>query len=131
MIQNFSSIHIDNDSVKVDISFDDLALRVNEAQKWLDHKVFEDTVPYIPMDTGNMTESARRASLPLEGTGEVVVGDTPYAKYQYNGISRFTGLPLNYQKIHHPLATDHWFEASLRDHEKAWVEGVKNIIYGR
>lgn len=131
MTQSFDNVHIDNDSVRIDISFDDLATRINDAQKWLDQQIFQDTIPYIPMDTGRMTNDAMNANSPIEGGGQVIMGNTPYAWYQYEGKSRFTGMPLNYQKIHHPYATDHWFEASKKDHEQAWVEGVRNIIYGR
>lgn len=127
----FNGIHIDNDSVKVDISFEALASKIDYAQKWLDIQVFEDTVPYIPMDTGAMTENARQANMALAGSGEVVIGKADYAWYQYNGISRFTGNPLQYQTIHHPYAQHHWFEASKRDNEQKWYEGVKNIIYER
>lgn len=127
----FNGIHIDNDAIRADISFDELADRVNEAQKWLDHQIFQDTIPYIPMDTGNMTERATQANIGTEGGGIVILGNTPYAWYQWNGISRFTGNPLHYQTTHHPLATHHWFEAARRDNEQKWVEGVRNIIYGR
>lgn len=131
MTQRFDDIHIDNGSVKVDISFEELSNRINEAQKWLDMRVFEDTIPYIPMDTGAMTENSRQMNIGNEGTGKVVVGKAPYAWYQWNGISRFTGNPLHYQTVHHPYAQHHWFTASKRDHEQMWYEGVKNIIYGR
>ena len=131
MIEQFDSIHIDNGSVKIDISFDELSQRVHDAQKWLDQQVFQDTIPYIPMDTGNMTERARQANVGNEGTGKVVMGNTVYAWYQWRGISRFSGNPLHYQTIHHPYAQKEWFHAAKKDFEQKWIEGVRNRIYGR
>lgn len=37
-----------------------------------------------------------------------VTYDSPYAHYQWEGISRFSGNPLNYSKEQNPLATSHW-----------------------
>jgi len=127
----FDSIHIDNGTVHVDISFTELASRVDRAQAWLDQHVFEDTIPYIPMDTGALTEDARYANIPLVGSGQVVMGKADYAWYVWNGISHWTGNPLHYQTIHHPYAQKEWFTASKKANEQQWVEGVKNIIYGR
>lgn len=130
-MNSFRDIHVANDSVKVDISFADLAKRIDEAQKWLDTKVFEDTEPFIPMDTGATTENARAANIGTEGTGLVNIGKSDYVKHIWNGINERTGGPLHYQTTHHPFATHHWFNASLEANHDKWVEGVRNIIYGR
>ncbi|MBQ6679548.1 MAG: hypothetical protein IJM76_05945 [Lachnospiraceae bacterium] len=126
----FHNISIDTPNVRAHISFDQLSDRVERAQKWLDHQVFEDTIPYIPMDTGNMTETARQANVSREGSGRVVVGNTVYAWYQWNGKSRFTGRPLNYQRVHHPFAQSHWFVAAKAEHADQWRDGVRRIIHG-
>lgn len=65
--------------------------------------------PYVPYETG------RLANVNITKTG--VSYNAPYARYQYEGINRYTGGPLHYNPpthpVFHPLATHHWDQAML------------------
>jgi hypothetical protein len=55
---------------------------------------------YVPMRVGNLATN-------LDIETDHIVYESPYAEYQYYGISK-KGKPLNYSKDKHPLATSYW-----------------------
>ena len=65
--------------------------------------------PYVPYETGKLS------SVNVTKTG--VSYNAPYARYQYEGINRYTGGPLHYNPpthpIFHPLACSHWDQKML------------------
>lgn len=55
--------------------------------------------PFVPMRDGNLSQIYETGA---DGLGGFVRYVSPYAHYQYNGVS------FNFSKEMHPLATDHW-----------------------
>ena len=75
---------------------------------------------YVPFDTGTL------ARYHIE-EGNKVVYDTPYARYQYYGISK-SGKPLNYQTTKHPLATSYWDRHMWTAESQDVVREVQNYV---
>ncbi len=94
--------------------------RTELAQRVLDMAVIADTDTYVPMDTGMLASSVLRTySIP-----GMLIYDTPYAKRCYYGDYAF-------KKVHHPLASSHWFEASKQKNLKKWLKDAEKILKGR
>ena len=86
-----------------------------QAQKILDLQVLKDSTPYVPRDTGNLTQSGIRAT--DIGSGEVI-WDAPYADEQYYG------KPSKAKDVH-PQAVMQWFEAAKAARKDAWMRVAK------
>ena len=119
-----------------------------EAQNWLDGQVFTDMEKYMPFRDGNMRNVSAIMSRSMQGTGRVIAGVPPYGRFLYEGkvmVDPLTGSPwaragakkvvtdrdLVFDKIAHPRATDHWFDAAKTENVKSWVKGVKRIAGGK
>ena len=83
--------------------------------------------PYVPYETG------RLANVNVTRTG--VSYNAPYARYQYEGINRYTGGPLHYNPPTHPvfhsLATHHWDQAMLTAEGDVFREDCQELINKR
>ena len=107
-------------------------------------------VPYTPMDTGAMIQSATAET--VIGSGKIQY-NSPYARYLYygeiygpnvpikeNGIitgywspphKTPTGRPLTYSTERHPQAGKLWFERMKADHKEDILKGAMAIAMGR
>lgn len=108
--------------------FKGIMTKESRAQYWFNNEVVKDSNYYAPQDTTELIRSAIRyvASNP---TGNKVVWDTPYAMYQYKGLSK-SGKPLKYSKDVNPNARSHWFEAARKVSKAKWTKGVASIMGG-
>lgn len=104
--------------------------------------------PYVPMQEGILSQN-------IGVTPNYVRYKQPYAHYQYIGdvygpnipifengqlVGFFslpgqkkqpTGARINYSLEMHPLATDHWDQAMMRDKGKEFMEELRAIIIRR
>lgn len=112
-------------------------------QQFIDSEVLRLMVPYTPMDTGAMIQSAIAGT--VIGSGKIEY-NSPYARYLYygevygpnipkkeNGIivgywsppkKQPTGRPLTYSTERHPLAGKLWFERMKADHKDDILKGA-------
>lgn len=119
-------------------------------QQFIDSEVLRLMVPYTPMDTGAMIQSATAGT--VIGSGKIEY-NSPYARYLYygevygpnipkkeNGIivgywsppkKQPTGRPLTYSTERHPLAGKLWFERMKADHKDDILKGAIAIAMGR
>lgn len=119
-------------------------------QQFIDSEVLRLMVPYTPMDTGAMIQSAIAGT--VIGSGKIEY-NSPYARYLYygevygpnipkkeNGIivgywlppkKQPTGRPLTYSTERHPLAGKLWFERMKADHKDDILKGAIAIVMGR
>ena len=119
-------------------------------QQFIDSEVLRLMVPYTPMDTGAMIQSAIAGT--VIGSGKIEY-NSPYARYLYygevygpnipkkeNGIivgywsppkKQPTGRPLTYSTERHPLAGKLWFERMKADHKDGILKGAIAIAMGR
>lgn len=92
-----------------------------QAQLFFSSEVKKFCDPYVPFGQG-----------PLKNTARVnknsVVYIQPYARYQYNGISK-NGNPFNYQ--HGPMRGKYWDKRMWADRGREIVESVANFVGGR
>lgn len=73
----------------------------------------------MPFDTGALQNRGTFVDDSNKNRGQVrIVTDTPYARYQYYGVSRFTGNPLNYRKDRNENAGAFWFEPYINGDKK-------------
>ncbi len=83
----------------------------------------------IPFDTGNLQNRSMFIDDSKKNKGVVTICyDAPYARYQYYGISRFTGKPLNYQKGHNKYAGSFWFQPYIDGKKKKFATKAFNDI---
>lgn len=119
-------------------------------QRFVDSEVLRLMVPYTPMDTGAMIQSATAGT--VIGSGKIQY-NSPYARYLYygevygpnvpikeNGIitgywspphKTPTGRPLTYSTERHPQAGKLWFERMKADHKEDILKGAMAIAMGR
>lgn len=119
-------------------------------QQFIDSEVLRLMVPYTPMDTGAMIQSAIAGT--VIGSGKIEY-NSPYARYLYygevygpnipkkeNGMivgywspskKQPTGRPLTYSTERHPLAGKLWFERMKADHKDDILKGAIAIAMGR
>lgn len=95
--------------------------RYQKAQKWLDNEVLKDCAPYVPMRTGNLSESGIRGT--TLGSGEIIY-NAPYARKMYYGIN------FNFSKEAHPKACAQWFEKAKSEKKDSWIKGANKIVKG-
>lgn len=88
----------------------------NGLRKYLAARVKARCEPYVPMQQGDLIDTAR---IGQDGT-EIVYGQ-PYAHYQYEGKvmagrapKRYTGKALDYHGG--PMRGDHWDRRMMADH---------------
>lgn len=145
---HFPSFSMVAGDITVNISLNRFEKQFQEAQNWLDGQVFTDMEKYMPFRDGNMRNVSAIMSRSMQGTGRVIAGVPPYGRFHYEGkvmVDPLTGSPwaragakkvvtdrdLVFDKIAHPRATDHWFDAAKTENVKSWVKGVKRIAGGK
>ena len=157
MTKHFKNLSIIDGGIRINISGDVIASRVNKAQKWLDNRVMTDMLPYMPLNTGMFIANTQSISRSLAGTGLVCAGAPPMGRYLYYGkvmVDARTGkgaIPINkdgeiifrFRKgstliptsrnmtYSRASATARWFETAKEKHEEQWVEGVQKILNGK
>lgn len=113
-----------------------------KAQQFVDSECIELVIPYTPMLSGQMMQSATRGT--VIGSGEIKY-NSPYARYQYYGklmISSvtgssyarkgeskvLTGKDLRYNKSKHPRAGKLWFERMKADRKEQILKGAERLL---
>ena len=81
----------------------------DRAQSVVDAQVMKDTAPYVPMDSGHLSQDA--VSNPAPG---VIRWEGPYAANQYYNLP-------NKARDKHPLAVMRWFEAAKAANKTKWI----------
>ena len=84
----------------------------------------------MPYDTGALQNRSTFVDDNQKKQGKVsIVSDTPYARYQYFGISRFTGKKLNYRRDKNPYADSFWFDPYINGKKKNFCQNTfKRIL---
>lgn len=77
--------------------------------------------PYVPMDTGMLYQTTA-----IDEDGVTYL--QPYAHYQWEGVSRFSGRPLRYSKEQHPQASAHWLEPAMAAHKDQLCGEIAALI---
>lgn len=124
-----------NKNVQITFNVNRIYNNLDNAQKWLDMTVMQDTEEFLPFRQGMLRNISKAHT--IYGSGEIIYGGegVPYARYLYYG-KVMVGKPpkhpidktLNYDKTAHPLAQAKWFEASKKENLPRWINGVKKII---
>nr|DAG37424.1 MAG TPA: Minor capsid protein [Caudoviricetes sp.] len=147
-IFHFPSFSIVKGDIKVNVSLNRFEKQFQEAQNWLDGRVFTDMEKYMPFRDGNMRNVSAIMSRSMQGSGQVIAGAPPYGRFLYERkvmIDPVTGSPwaragakkvvtdrdLVFDKTAHPRATDHWFDAAKEQYVKSWAKGVKKRAGGK
>lgn len=145
---HFPSFSIVKGDIKVNVSLNRFEKQFQEAQYWLDGRVFTDMEKYMPFRDGNMRNVSAIMSRSMQGSGQVIAGAPPYGRFLYEGkvmVDPVTGSPwaragakkvvtdrdLVFDKTAHPRATDHWFDAAKEQYVKSWAKGVKKRAGGK
>ena len=89
-------------------------------QKLFTNTCYKHMDKYVPLDEGNL-----RTIVDIQA--DSITYESPYAKYQYNGISK-SGKPLNYKT---PGTGDHWDERMKSAEIKEVVKEVQEYIGGK
>lgn len=143
-IKHFKNFSIVNGDMKVTVNLKRFEKQFRDAQKWLDERVMEDMVPYMPQQTGALIDLTRQESGSLAGSGFVSAGTGVTARFLYEGkvmVDEVTGSPwarkdavkvltdrdLTYSN---PKATPHWFDTAKKNHGAIWISGVKERAGG-
>jgi hypothetical protein len=145
---HFPSFSIVKGDIKVNVSLNRFEKQFQEAQNWLDGRVFTGMEKYMPFRDGNMRNVSAIMSRSMQGSGQVIAGAPPYGRFLYEGkvmVDPVTGSPwaragakkvvtdrdLVFDKTAHPRATDHWFDAAKEQYVKSWAKGVKKRAGGK
>lgn len=116
--------------------------KLAKAQQFVDSECIRLMVPYTPMLSGQMMQSATRGT--VIGSGETKY-NSPYARYQYYGklmVSSITGSSyarkgeskvltgkdLHYNKSKHPRAGKLWFERMKADRKEQILKGAERLL---
>jgi len=113
--------------------------------------VFDNSVPYMPMLTGNFIDRATAVSEPLMSHGELLY-PPPFAHYLWEGILYIdpetgkaayfsenygfwsrpgvtkepSNIPLEYTQNHNPQAGARWTERAAADNFRAWENEMQH-----
>ena len=116
--------------------------KLAKAQQFVDSECIRLMVPYTPMLSGQMMQSATRGT--VIGSGEIKY-NSPYARYQYYGklmVSSITGSSyarkgeskvltskdLRYNKSKRPRAGKLWFERMKADRKEQILKGAERLL---
>ncbi len=116
--------------IEVNIPADVLAEPASRAEHILAIQAAKDTTPYVPALTGSLSNRTKVQ-------GGTIIYPGPYARYLYFGklmVDPETGSPwaskgatkkltdrdLVFNQTMHPMAQDHWFEASKAVNMDKW-----------
>lgn len=115
-----------------------LIRRIDPANKKMVHalvmQIKKDTLPYVPRQTGSMSQRGMHMSEGTRVNGSSIIYPGPYARYLYvgkvmvgplHGPKHATNKDLNISKSAHKKATAHWFEASKKDNLEKWEKVSK------
>ncbi len=120
-------------------------------QKYIDNFVKEESRDYIPKKTRTLADSSSIAT--KNGSG-LVIWNTPYANYMYEGKLMVDPITLkgaffnpNYgywsrpktekildpsgRKLNYSNGGDHWFDKMIDDKMDDLVKGIQNIVGGK
>ena len=121
-------------------------------QRFIDQKVIDGCTPYVPASPDRTLEFSAQVSTEI-GSG-MVVWNTPYAHYQYEGIVYGPNIPildpetgvllgwfsppgrpkhptdreLTYDTSQNPMAGPHWFERAKADHLTEWLDEARRVM---
>lgn len=119
-----------------------MSSKLLRVQKYIDSKCLRLMVPYTPMLTGKMRDSASNGT--VTGSGRIIYL-SPYARYQYYGklmVSRLTGSAyarrgeskvltnkeLRHQKSRQFHAGAFWFERMKHDRKAQILKGAGRLL---
>lgn len=138
-------------NVKIEWSAQRQKTALKKAQAFIDNECIRHMMPYTPMRTGALHNSAVLGT--KIGSGHIVY-NSPYARYQYYGVVYGPNIPiyvngvlegfysrrgvkkqptdrrLQYSKARHPEAQRLWFEVMKKKHGAAILRGVAELIGG-
>lgn len=77
--------------------------------------VKEDVEPFVPYDTGELSNSAV-----IDESSGSLVWEAEYAEYVYDMPEH-----SNFNTDVHPWATSHWVDEALHSYRKKWVDEFK------
>lgn len=80
---HFPSFSIVKGDIKVNVSLNRFEKQFQEAQNWLDGRVFTDMEKYMPFRDGNMRNVSAIMSRSMQGSGQVIAGAPPYGRFLY------------------------------------------------
>lgn len=146
-ITHFPKISIVEADIEIKVNLDRFEKQFQDAQYWLDGQVWNDVEKYMPFRDGIMRNVSLAQSKALQGSGKVIAGAPPYGRFLYEGkvmVDSDTGSPwarkgakkvvtdrpLDFSKVVHPDATDHWFDAAKEESGEKWIKGVKERAGG-
>ena len=134
-------------SGKLEIKPTDLMLKdrglqdMGPVQKFIDSECINKMIPYTPMLSGLLSNSAPRLGTKI-GSGKIEYF-SPYARYQYYGklmVSSTTGSAwskgeskvltdkdLVHNKSKHPQAGPFWFERMKADKKEEILQGARKL----
>jgi hypothetical protein len=92
------------------------------AQLLLANTVLRFAKPYTPFDAGVLSDAT------ISDNGKQIVYSTPYAHYQYEGISK-NGNSLNYQGA--PMRGKKWIPRMVADRNKDITQEIANFVGGK
>lgn len=136
-----ASIHVDTDSMLLDLRTDRLNHKLNLAQFKLDSEIMTSMVPFMPMQDGTFINITKAMSAARAGSGEVVAAAPPFGRFLYEGKvmvgirSRSawaqkgekkvtTGKNLTYSNGRE----SHWFDAAKSRDKAHWVKVVEDAM---
>ena len=93
------------------------------------NEALKDASELCPTDSGELMRSGIRNSQPEKG---LLIWDTPYAKYQYYGVSK-SGKQLNYKSDgtpSHPQATSLWAHKGFERNREKYKRMAQKVISG-
>lgn len=125
----------------------DFGIAATKAEKALAKEIARSTEPYVPALTGVFSQNTRvinnmviyqgdqvrylyeghKMVDAVTGKGPRVIPDVGPRWRKYQKL-RETSEPLTYTKKPHPLATDHWMEASEKQNGRAWAQLAEEAI---
>ena len=125
----------------------DFGVAATAAEKRLAQQMAQDTEPYVPALTEFFSKNTRvinnmiiyqgdqvrylyeghKMVDAVTGKGPRVIPDVGPRWRRYQKL-RETSEPLTYTKKPHPLATDHWMEASEKKNGNAWAQFAEEAI---
>ena len=104
-------------SIKVSSDLSGVYKKVEEkkkrAKQAMGQQIMKDSNYYAPMDTGDLINSALKASKLEEG---LIIWDVPYARKLYWNPG------LNFSKDKNPNARAMWFEAAKSNFISDWIK---------
>lgn len=114
---------------KIKFNFEKFHKTINNARNRMVYMAIRDTRDYVPHDTGALQKTMRIYNKP---NGTLIQWSKPngkdYARYQWVGISRYSGRPLKHQRHINPKACARWFLAAKQDNFLRWLDEFKRQL---